>query len=178
MSDELRNKLIRLAYNKPELRGDLLPLITKESGMWQKIKRSLIRIFSKDVEEYTKDFKRMGFNIHNQDERHQNWRDEYTGMGSVIIHTWETTTPSGLEVVIKWTDIIGEKMYNEGKVVMVDRYRSKAQGWSKEDKERYKKNKGFIVWDIYFKDPKGKKQFIELSKEKDAYRLLQKVVRL
>lgn len=37
MDDELRSKLIRLAYANPELRGDLLPLLIREAKQSQPV---------------------------------------------------------------------------------------------------------------------------------------------
>ena len=46
MSKDLRNKLIRLAYAKPELRNDILPLVVNsktamDKGMIKQIEREL-----------------------------------------------------------------------------------------------------------------------------------------
>lgn len=148
---------------------------TKEAGMWQKIKRGLIRAFGKDVQAYEREFKSMfKLKILNRDQSESRPHHNFRGEGTSIDTTWQAVAPNGLYFEIDWKDLLGENMYNE----------RTGRGWTKEDREEYKRNNGFLTWKVsVYESEKDLRQGRSFdgsgwtSKRKDAYRYLSKMVR-
>ena len=148
---------------------------TKEAGLWQQIKRGLIRSFSKDVKAYEREFKSLfKLKILNRDQTERRPHQNFRGEGTSIDTTWQAVAPNGLYFEIDWKDLLGEDMYNE----------RTGRGWTKEDREEYKQNKGFLTWKVsVFKSEQEMRQGRPFdgsgwtSKRKDAYRYLTKMVR-